>query len=588
MRGLRFAHTRAAAAGLLLVALGGASCGDGPADDGSAASGSALDGATGEPGGETGDVAAATSRARLTEQDLATDPRLRELLRDCHELGPYLRDTADPIPILIDKLERGDADPLARAAEELGAMGARSIPALERLLAEQLQDPQRVLVLQNTVRALAFNDTRAATELLLVVLSHPESALRRQALKILAGRELAPEDFEQLRDATYFEPGTAQTSGLLAMWSADPRRTLEQMLAWMLEGRYLLDVNAAGRLLAGATDPELLERYRRLPDSVPEAFTTFTDVALMEAGDADAEARTLERLVDPEPVPRARVLTAAQAAGSVELLESFLRDDPSADLRTFAAQHLIGLLDEAGGTNAAEALVSVLDDHLRQVRWAALDALVRRQHPAAVDRALALLDGNQQELETVLPALHAAMLENPELADRARRVIVARLRTDESGANAALGHLQLVQALALCPGAESARAVLDIADAAPDDQLIEDIRAYRYLAIQLANTGVEGREVVAERLVGPNAEQDPLRRIDLLWAIGAHRDDLARTFLTEHVSRDGADPWERVFAAHLLAKVGPTEEVAPVLKAASRRFEGPWKRALECLLFHWY
>lgn len=571
----------AAVAGTLVA------CGDGATAPGASGPGADPTGAPDTAGADGvangNEIANGTGTQGLTLEDLGLDPRLTEIQFDCADLGPYLRDTADPIPILIGKLEHGDAEVLARATEELGAMGERAVPALERLLAEQFRDPQRVLPMQNTVRALALNKTDAATELLLLVLTHPEAALRHQALKVLEKRDIGPQHYDQLIDAALFEGGFAQTSALIALHASDPVAAAHQIVDWLLEQRRVLDDRAVGRLLVTTDDADLLVRFRDLHGAIEPRFSIYTDVALYAVGDEAATARTLERLVSPDPGERARILSAAQAAGSVELLDAIAREEPDPSLRTQAVQHLIGVLDGDLGEAAADTLVTALDDPDRSVRWAALDALVRRRHPVAVDRALALLDGGRQELETVLPALHQAMLVDPELAARGRAMIASRLQADESVASAS--QLALVQALALCPGEESARAVLSIADNAPDDLVLEKIRAYRYLAIQLANTGVDGRRVVYERL---ETQTEPLRRIDLLWAIGAHRDDLARELLADHVDRDDVDPWERVYAAVLLAKVGPTEIVAPILKAASRRFEQPQRRALDCLLHRWY
>ncbi len=54
---------------------------------------------------------------------LAADPRLSLLLAPCAESGPYLVDTADPVAILIENLERGRLDPLKAAKAELAACG---------------------------------------------------------------------------------------------------------------------------------------------------------------------------------------------------------------------------------------------------------------------------------------------------------------------------------------------------------------------------------------------------------------------------------------------------------------------------------
>ncbi|QDU84972.1 hypothetical protein Pla163_20920 [Planctomycetes bacterium Pla163] len=515
--------------------------------------------------------------------DIRRDPRVVEIPLDCYTKGPYVRDTADPIAILIDKLSTGDSEVLARAAEELGAMGARSVPALGRLVAEQLRDRTQVLQMQNTVRALALNPSDEATELLLVVLSHQDAALRQQALGVLAGRDLDAKHFELLRDAAMWEGGGGQSNALGALFAADPVRAAHQMLDWLLDGKVPVNEARIGPLLAVATDPGVLERMAAFAADVPPTYAPYTDMALYVAGDEAAVERTLVRLVDTDPDVRANVLNAAKATEQVEILRWGLTDDPLVELRATATMFLVDVLDGKNGDAAANVLVDALDDPEALVNRVALDALVRRRHPVAVDRALALLEGDRVALESILASLHQAMQEDQELSERARVVLQRRLESSEGLETTS--DVVLLQALALCPGAATARAVLAIADATPPGMVIETISAHRYIAIQLANTGVAGRREVVARL---NEEQDPERRLDLMWTIGAHRDDLAREALAHMVEDDALDPWERVYAAHLLTRVGPTATVAPLLKAAARRFEGEPRRALDCLLHRWY
>lgn len=548
-----------------------------------------IDGSSGEDVSfsESADSAGSVARGGLVgparPYDIRSDPRVVEIPLDCYTKGPYMRDTADAIAILIDKLANGDSEVLARATEELGAMGERSVPALERLVAAQLRDPTQILQMQNTVRSLALNPSDAATELLLVVLSHQEAALRQQALGVLAGRTIAAEHFDLLSDAAMWEGGGGQSSALAALWAADPVRAAHQMLDWLLDGKVPANAARIGPLLAVAEDESVLQRLAASAELIPAPYAPYTDMALYVIDDAGAIDRTMERLVDVDPDVRAAVLNAAKTTGQVELLRWGLSDDLLVELRATAAMFLVDVLDGASGDAAANALVDALDDPAAMVNRTALDALVRRRHPVAVDRALALLEGDRVALESILPALHQAMHTDQELSDRARTVLERRLAQSEGLETTS--DVVLLQALALCTGAETARAVLAIADATPAEMQIETIRAHRYIAIQLANTGVAGRREVVARLA---AEGDQARRIDLLWTIGAHRDDLAREALADIVEDESIDPWERVFAAHLLTKVGPTAVVAPLLKAAARRLDGEPRRALDCLLHRWY
>jgi hypothetical protein len=107
--------------------------------------------------------------------------------------------------------------------------------------------------------------------------------------------------------------------------------------------------------------------------------------------------------------------------------------------------------------------------------------------------------------------------------------------------------------------------------------------------IQASNTGVAGRTYLARELDG---ETDPLRRIDLVDAVASHRDDTARAFLLEFVHGGARSPLERLFAASALIRVGPSWEVAPLLKRVAYAMlspeEGRARMALQCLLWQWY
>ena len=118
---------------------------------------------------------------------------------------------------------------------------------------------------------------------------------------------------------------------------------------------------------------------------------------------------------------------------------------------------------------------------------------------------------------------------------------------------------------------------------------IESLRAHEWLMIQASNTGPEGRAFLREELA---SEDDPLRRLDLIDAIGSARDDLARSALLALVEGEARNPYELLFAAGCLVKVGPSWEVAAPLKRVSyglqKSTELEARVALQCLLWLWY
>jgi hypothetical protein len=514
----------------------------------------------------------------------ANDPRILELPFDCHQIDPYARDTADVLAILSDKLDRGDADVMGRACEELGALGAASLPLLRRRLAADMNDPERVYVLHNTLRALSLNPTEGATDALVLALTHPTQPIRGQVLGSLAKRTLSARHYDTLLDSAFFEPGASQTNAILALFACDAVRAADQVLDWFAQGRNVANPRALGVHFARTTDARVLGRLRTA--TLPVELAPFVDAALIAAGDDEAHVRTSLRLYEGDPLVREATVEALLAARALELVDGVARDDSASEMRALACRGLAEFLDDED-TRLAELararLLAALDDGAEEVRLVALRALIEVREPEALDRALDLVRGTRRDMEQVLLPLHTSMSVDDELADRVRGVIETELASAES--RDAVRDLHLLQALGLCAGRESAEALIDHAQSAPERLLLEGIRAHRYLAIQAANTGVEGRSALAERLL---LESDHARRLDLLWAIGSQRDDLARSVLTELVENDAAEPWERVFALELLCKIGPTEEIAPIAKAAARRLSGAPRRAAECLLYRWY
>ena len=111
-------------------------------------------------------------------------------------------------------------------------------------------------------------------------------------------------------------------------------------------------------------------------------------------------------------------------------------------------------------------------------------------------------------------------------------------------------------------------------------------RVHEMMLIHASNTGPEGLDYLASEL---DHETDPLRRIDLLWAISSQRTDGARRHLHEFLAQEDNSLYEVLFAADNLARLGPSQDVAPVLKRICYRIEDNDVRlAMRCLLWKWY
>ena len=173
-------------------------------------------------------------------------------------------------------------------------------------------------------------------------------------------------------------------------------------------------------------------------------------------------------------------------------------------------------------------------------------------------------------------------------ADLAQRMWVRLRERWESESHLPLEQrLATLQAIGMCGAPDAARFLSDLSQAYPERRL-EGLSAHRWICMQVANGGVVGRDVLYERLT---SEEDPLRRLDLIWAYATiHGDEQVREGLLALVEDDALHPLERLFSAERLVRVGPSHAVAPRLKRVLPRIEHDQEAiaALRCLMWKWY
>lgn len=275
---------------------------------------------------------------------------------------------------------------------------------------------------------------------------------------------------------------------------------------------------------------------------------------------------------------------ALQRAGIVARYERGLLADPAVQVRAMVAAGFAKL--GTPGPERRAALLAALADPDDSVRAEVLKTLCELGDPEGIEHALAGLDGEGFVLQSALQALRPVTQSDPALARRAFARLMERHALEEHRPVAQRS--ATFKALAQLPLAEAAEFLHTIGVAA-GDETIESLRAHDWLMIQAANTGLPGRTRLAELL---RDEHDALRRVDLIDALGSLRDELARTVLLERVEDSTAAPLERLFAASLLVKIGPSWDVAPRLKRVSYTLQTPAeleaRSALQCLLWTWY
>ena len=513
---------------------------------------------------------------------LAEDRRLMELLGGCVRSEFYDRDLSDLVPVLVEKLERGRPDPLKRAKEELGALGTRSMQDLASAFHASYTDPARSPYLENALDALAFNATDESHELQLTALQHPQESVRSKALDGLL-RSARPADFGLLAERLAIETSELRRQSVGVLFQAE-RTAAEDLMLGFLERGEARDLWAyAAPELAETERPAAGARCAALFGGLDPKLAPYVAAGAARHGHAPALHFLREELASPDGQRRLTATHALERAALLDELGRRLLEEEVAELRAIVAN---ALGREPLTPQRREWLRAALDDANETVQAAALMVRCAQDDEEGLARALAQLEGHAGQLQAALLALREPLRRSPTLTSTAFERLLQRHALEE--------HRPLPQraatfkAFGQMPLAEAARLLRELGRSAGEER-IEGLRAHDWLMIQASNTGVAGRTHLAEALP---TEEDPLRRIDLIDAVGSHRDDLARAHLLALVEGEARSPLERLFAAHSLIQVGPSWEVAPRLKRVAIAMQAPEeaeaRTALQCLLWHWY
>lgn len=515
--------------------------------------------------------------------DVTTDPRLASLLAPCSKAYHYDRDTGDALGILLDKLQNGSAESLRRAKAELVALGAPAVPEVERLLERHFTGQFGSAHVQNAIEVLGQIHDPAAHASLIEGLDHPRDAVRLATLQALSQGAALPGDFDRLLVHVQGERENMRQAAALALYQADPDRARGVYLDWFDEGRYPdLWPFVAFKLLERDPAPiarRCLELYARMDPQVGLILAA----GALGTGDPGPRALLDEYLRMDQTAPRLAAVSALIGIGQVAELVDLAGGDPEPTIRAALLEELGGLpLGAAPGDERVVAeLRRGLDDGSPGVRAVALGALLDRRDPEAQARVLDQLDDGRETLQELAGVLPTHLVEGDPFIDR----LVERLiRLDESQAHRPVDARQAqLQILGLCPSVAASRYLRDLGLATTEPVL--GLRSHRWCLLQASNTGQPGRRWLMEALA---TEQDPVRRLDLIWAISSQPDELSRAWLLDFVQGD-TDPYEVLFAADRLVRIGPTATVAPVLKRVTLRVEqADVRSALQCLLWEAY
>ena len=524
------------------------------------------------------ELAGATEGA---ESGVRADPRLAELLQPCNRSHFYQRPDPDLLPILMEKLEQGRGDPLKRAKEELGALGEEAGGELRRFFDRNFANALAAPLLENALDAASLNSSEAAHELLLRALQHPMNTVRHRAMLGLSGQAARETDFEFFRKLLdeSSDGNEIRRLQVRVLFQADPDRAARLGIEWIEAGREPALWSEFLTRLPVSTDPDVLAGASRIWDTVDNRQTAWLAVPAVRAGDERARAWLDEEL---EANPHGARLSAIQALGMAgmehEIVEA-LRYDLEPELRVIA----LAALGDMRSEESRIALEAALDDPNPSVRSQALKSLCARHDPQGIARALSQLGEETGDLQSALLALREPVDADPEVARAMFEALVERHELESH--RPYQQRTPTFKAMGQVPLREATRFLRAIGLEAEGERL-EGLRAHDWLMIQASNTGAEGRQFLFEELAG---ETDPLRRLDLIAAIGSTREADARELLLGVLEGAAYAPTEKLMAASRLVKIGPAGTIAPRVKRVAWEMGDPdVQKALNCLLWEWY
>jgi len=506
--------------------------------------------------------------------ETAQDERLAHLLGPCARPDPFTADTTDLLPVLVAKLSTAESDVASRARADLIEAGRAVLPELRRALQRNFSEPghaPRLLVLLELAAQAGGPEARAMG---LEGLEHPSESVRSAAMRALEAAG-TPEDYDRVALNTARGGEEMVQQGVRTLVACDPARVGREFATWSEDGGLARLMDLAAPLAARHMEPAM--RAQLLDDvRVSPVAKTWILAASAAAGDEDARRALRAALVDEVALQRQLALQAALGSKLVAEVRASASNDPEPTLRILALQSIAA---EPDSSDRRAELSAALADTDETVRLTALGALCARGDTSAIDLALEMLAGTNDDVGNATRALRPALLAS---ADLARRVL-ARLEELQDGGARSTGRA-IERAIGQVPLARAAEILVGLART--ETGTIQDIPAHRWYLVQAGNTGVEGRAWIREQW---ETETDAGRRLDIVSAGAQEKSAAAAAFLESVLSSVRASDLERLLAADLIARSVRAERAAPMLKRAVPGIVDPKiQRALNCLLWRFY
>ena len=533
--------------------------------------------------GEGADPVANHATVQDPAQRLRNDDRLAGLLAPCGPTNIYDVVTGDMLPRLIDKLEHGQLDPLKHAKEELGSLGDVAVPDLQRLVERNYANAFSAAYVENALDAICLSKSAAARPIVLHCLGHPQESVRLRAAQAMRAGHVLPEDFDMLLGRLESgETDLVKKTLSEVLFVADPARAEEVYLGWVRDGKYPQYIPQVVDTLTPSPNPTTRAACGTLFANLQPPWGAALAAPAAVSGNEEALAYLRGLKDDPNQPTRLAAAHAMLRAGLHEILADWLQTDRDEIVRSKGAEALAQL--EEWTPRQLDIMTAAMEDISPRVSAYALKVLVARGNADAIDRAMRFLrDAESSVLQSALLALREPMATDPALANRAWGILHERSEAE--------AHMPLLmraasfKSIGTVPLAEAAE-YLHRVGVEHEGEAIEGLAAHRWLMIHAGNTGLPGRRRLAELL---DEETDPLRRLDLVGAIGSTREEFSRTALQRISEEASTSPYEVLYVASLLVKIGPAAQVAERLQRVYFRMEaGEVYDALECLLWKWF
>ena len=515
------------------------------------------------------------------EEQYRQHPRLRHLEFGGCEFGrTFDADTSDMVSVLVSKLDgRGGRDALEIARTEVAAAGAAAIEPLTRMFDQVFSDPFRQGVVQNILGACALMEDDSGLEIMRRGLDHPSDAALLAAVDGLRVRGQAV-DYDRLKQRLVMtrSPGS-RNSISAAMAYVDLQALLIDLAGWIERSENVDLYPGLTKKACGATEPEMVAKFLSLRSS--PALSPVQQCYLIAPAARDGNLAALQELIettaDSHP---ARARAAIEALGFVGLgqeVQTAFLDHPGPKVRLAAAEVLAAYDDYEAILPAFER---GLNDQSVEVRTFVRRYLVQQGHEHAIAMCIQDLRGDKLGRSTAIQDLMAEWDLNSGVPERAFQALKARAAEPAT----AKDRNDLIRSIGFIPLREAAEFVMAQYDVLPPT--IGHLDSFEWCCGAVFNTGEAGMQLLRELYA---AETDPMKRIALIQYIWQDKAEASLEVMLEAFLDEATNPYERLFLADRMIRIGPATRLAPIIKRTYLGITHPVVRpALQCILWSFY